>query len=310
MSQDYDYDVVIIGGGCAGLTAGIYTARARLSTLLVDKIAPGGQLATTHEVENYPGFVDVMDGYELMERFRQQAERFGCQIEGHEVKTIDASDPVVRVVKTTGRDIRCRAVIVASGADPKTLGVPGEDRLRSKGVSYCATCDAPFFRDKEVAVIGGGNTAVDEGIYITRFASKVHVIHRRDELRAERIYQERILNNDKVVFHWDSVVDEFVGDEKLEKLVLKNVKTEEKSELPVQGAFVLIGTDPNTAFLEGVCELDDVGFVKVNERKETSVPGIFAGGDCEDGAFRQAVTAAGFGCAAAITAKHYLDNLS
>lgn len=309
MSQAYDYDVVIIGGGCAGLTAGIYASRASLSTLLVDKLDLGGQLATTHEVENYPGFVEVIDGPELMERFAKQAQKFGMEVKSAEVKTINIDDPVIRVVQTDQGDIRCRAVIVASGADPKTLGVPGEDRLRGMGVSYCATCDAPFFRDKEVAVIGGGNTAVDECIYITKFARRVHLIHRRDQLRAEEIYQERAFRNEKIEFHWDSICTECIGEQKLEKLKLTNVKSGEESELVVQGVFVLIGTRPNTQFLEGVCELDEVGFVKVNERKETSVPGIFAGGDCEDGAFRQAVTAAGFGCAAALTAKHYIDNL-
>jgi len=195
MGHDFDCDVVIIGGGCAGLTAAIYTARARLSTVLLDKIGPGGQLATTHEVENYPGFIDVIEGPELMGRFAKQAERLGCEMRSAEVQGIAADAPVARVVRTDAGEIRCKAVIVASGADPKTLGVPGEDALRGRGVSYCATCDAPFFRDKEVAVVGGGNTAVDEGIYLTSFASKVTIIHRRDELRADRIYQERAFAN-------------------------------------------------------------------------------------------------------------------
>jgi len=309
MSGEFDCDVVIIGGGCAGLTAAIYTSRARLSTVLLDKMGPGGQLATTHEVENYPGFVEVIQGPELMERFAKQAERFGCEVRNAEVQGIDADDPVVRVVHTDGGDIRCKAVVVATGADPKTLGVPGEDALRGRGVSYCATCDAPFFRGKQVAVVGGGNTAVDEGIYLTKFASKVTIIHRRDELRAERIYQERAFANDKIAFLWDTVVTEVVGTEKIERLKVKNVKTGEASELAVDGCFVLIGTRPNTGFLEGVCELDEVGFVKVNERKETNVPGIFAAGDCEDPVWRQAVTAAGFGCSAALAAKRYIDNL-
>ena len=302
MSQDSDCDVVIIGGGCAGLTAGIYASRARLSTVLIDKLGPGGQLATTHEVENYPGFVDVIDGPELMERFAGQAERFGCQFKSGDVTGIAADDPVVRVVHTDEGDYRCKAVIVASGADPKTLGVPGEDRLRGLGVSYCATCDAPFFRDKQVAVVGGGNTAVDEGIYLTTFASKVTIIHRRDELRAEKIYQERAFANDKIEFAWDSVVTELIGEQQLERVRLRNVKTDEESELAVGGCFVLIGTRPNTEFLEGLCELDDVGFVTVNDRKETNVPGIFAAGDCEDPVWRQAVTAAGAGCSAALAA--------
>jgi thioredoxin reductase (NADPH) len=309
MSEEYDYDVVIIGGGCAGLTAAIYTARASLSTLVLDKLDTGGQLATTHEVENYPGFADAIAGPDLMDRFARQAARFGCEVKSAEVKTINADAPVIRVVQTDQGDFRARAVIVASGADPQTLDVPGEDRLRGRGVSYCATCDAPFFRGKEVAVVGGGNTAVDEGVYITKFANKVTIVHRRDQLRAEPIYQERAFKNEKIAFCWDSVVEEFVGEEVLEKLILKNVKTGEKSELAAQGAFVLTGTRPNTQFLEGVCELDDLGFVLVNERKETSVPGIFAAGDCEDGLFRQAVTAAGSGCAAALSAKRYIDNL-
>jgi thioredoxin reductase (NADPH) len=309
MSQELDCDVIIIGGGCAGLAAGIYTARARLKTILLDKLEPGGQLATTHEVENYPGFPEVATGPEIMEAFTNQAERFGCQMHSGEVKSISADDPVVRLVHTDDGDFRCKAVIVASGADPRTLGVPGEDKLRGRGVSYCATCDAPFFREKEVAVIGGGNTAVDEGMYVTKFARSVTVIHRRDELRAEKIYQERAFKNDKITFRWDTICTEMVGEDILEKLLLKNVKTGEQSELKADGCFVLIGTKPNTEFLQGLCELDDLGFVKVNERKETNVAGIFAAGDCEDGEFRQAVTAAGFGCAAALTAKRYIDSL-
>jgi len=309
MSLEVDSDVVIIGGGCAGLTAGIYTARARLKTLLLDKLQPGGQLATTHEVENYPGFPEVATGPEIMDAFARQAERFGCEFRSTEVKSVRADEPVLRIVQTDQGDIRCKAIIVASGADPKTLGVPGEDRLRGRGVSYCATCDAPFFRDKDVAVVGGGNTAVDEGLYLTQFARSVAIIHRRDELRAERIYQDRAFKNDKITFRWDTVCTEMVGEDTLEKVVLKNVKTGETSELKAGGCFVLVGTKPNTEFLRGVCELDDLGFVKVNARKETSVPGLFAAGDCEDAIFRQAVTAAGFGCAAALTAKHYIDNL-
>ena len=309
MSIDQDCDVAIIGGGCAGLTAALYTARARLRTLLVDRLDVGGQLATTHEVENYPGFVEPVSGPELMERFAGQAKRFGTEVVSADVRTIDASDPVVRVVRTDQGDIRARAVIVATGADPRTLGVPGEDRLRGRGVSYCATCDAPFFRNKEVCVVGGGNTAVDEGIYLTKFATKVTIIHRRDELRADPIYAERAFKNDKIEFLWDTVVTELLGEEVLQKAVTRNVKTGETSELAVSGAFVLIGSKPNTEFLQGVCALDELGFVVVNQLKETNVPGLFAAGDCEDAKFRQAVTAAGFGCAAALTAKHYLDAL-
>ena len=213
------------------------------------------------------------------------------------------------MVGTDQGEFRCKAVIVASGADPKTLGVPGEDRLRGRGVSYCATCDGPFFRGKEVAVVGGGNTAVDEGLYVTAFAKRVTLIHRRDKLRCERIYEERALQNAKMAFRWDTIVTECVGDQVLEKLRLRNVKTGEESELKVDGCFVLIGTKPNTEFLRGLCELDELGFVKVTARKETSVPGVFAAGDCEDAAARQAVTAAGFGCMAALTARHYIDNL-
>ena len=309
MTHDSDCDVLIIGGGCAGLTAALYASRARLKTLLLDKLDTGGQLATTHEVENYPGFPEVVDGPELMGRFAEQARRFGTEVRSAEVLGIDADDPAARVVHTDQGDLRAKAVIVATGADPKTLGVPGEDRLRGRGVSYCATCDAPFFRDKDVAVVGGGNTAVDEGIYLTKFARSVAIVHRRDELRAEKIYQERAFQNEKITFRWDSVVAEFVGESLLEKAVLRNVKTGELSDLVVQGAFVLIGTKPNTEFLEGLCELDELGFAVVNARKETSVPGIFAAGDVEDPVWRQAVTAAGAGCSAALAAKHYIDNL-
>jgi len=309
LGERLDCDVAIIGGGCAGLTAAIYTSRARLKTILLDKLDPGGQLATTHEVENYPGFPDVVMGPELMERFLQQAKRFDTEVRNAQVSGISAGEPAVRVVRTDRGDIRARAVIVASGADPKTLGVPGEDRLRGRGVSYCATCDAPFFRGKEVAVVGGGNTAVDEGNYLTKFAPVVHLVHRRDALRAEKIIQERALANPRMRFIWNSVITEVVGQDTVEGVRLRNVQTGQESDLAVQGCFILIGTKPNTEFLHGLCELDDLGFVKVNARKETSVPGIFAAGDCEDGVWRQAVTAAGFGCSAAIAAKHYIDNL-
>lgn len=309
MAEDFDCDVVIIGGGCAGLTAAIYTSRARLHTILLDKLEPGGQLATTHEVENYPGFPDVVMGPELMERFVDQAKRFGTEVRSAQANSVSADEPVARVVHTDQGDIRARAVIVATGADPKTLGVPGEDRLRGLGVSYCATCDAPFFRNKEVAVVGGGNTAVDEGHYVTKFATAVHLIHRRDQLRADKIIQERALANPKMRFVWNTVVTEVLGDKAVSGVRLRNVKTGEESELAVQGCFVLIGTRPNTEFLRGLCELDELGFVKVNARKETSVRGIFAAGDCEDAVWRQAVTAAGFGCSAAIAAKHYIDRL-
>ncbi|HUT36622.1 MAG TPA: thioredoxin-disulfide reductase [Planctomycetota bacterium] len=309
MPEAFDCDVLIIGGGCAGLAAAIYTARASLKTILLDKLDPGGQLATTHEVENYPGFPDVVMGPELMERFVQQAQRFGTEVRSAEVKSVSAHDPVVRIVRTGEGELRCKAVLVCTGADPKRLGVPGEDRLRGRGVSYCATCDAPFFKDKEVVVVGGGNTAVDEGNYVTKFARQVSLVHRRDKLRADPVIQDRALKNPKMRFVWDTVVTEILGDKAVEKVRLRNVKTGEESEMAAQGCFILVGTTPNTAFLKGVCDLDDLGFVKVNARKETTVPGIFAAGDCEDAVWRQAVTAAGFGCSAAIAAKHYIDNL-
>ncbi|MBM4041124.1 MAG: thioredoxin-disulfide reductase [Planctomycetes bacterium] len=309
MPQDFDCDVVIIGGGCAGLTAAIYTARASLKTILLDKLDPGGQLATTHEVENYPGFPDVVQGPELMERFLKQAQRFGTEVRSAEVKSVSADAPVARVVRTDQGDLRCKAVLVCTGADPKRLGVPGEDRLRGRGVSYCATCDAPFFKDKEVVVVGGGNTAVDEGNYLTKFARQVSLVHRRDKLRADPILQERALKNPKMKFVWDSVVTEILGDKAVETVKLKNVKTGEESETAAQGCFILVGTTPNTAFLKGLCNLDEPGFVRVNARKETNVPGIFAAGDCEDAVWRQAVTAAGFGCSAAIAAKRYIDDV-
>ncbi len=310
MAEQFDADVVIIGGGCAGLTAAIYTARASLKTILLDKLDPGGQLATTHEVENYPGFPDVVMGPDLMERFLKQAQRFGTEVRSAEVKSISADDPVVRVVHTDGGDLRCKAVLVCTGADPKRLGVPGEDRLRGRGVSYCATCDAPFFKGKDAVVVGGGNTAVDEANYLTTFARTVSLVHRRDKLRADPIIQDRALKNPRMRFVWDSVVTEIMGDKAVEKVRLKNLKTGAESEVAAQGCFVLVGTTPSTGFLKGLCDLDELGFVKVNARKETNVPGIFAAGDCEDATWRQAVTAAGFGCSAAIAAKHYVDNLA
>jgi len=303
--DEHVYDVIIIGGGPAGLTAGLYCARARLDVLLVERGVYGGQIATTTEVENYPGFVDGVLGPELGERILKQAERFGLKTQFANVTGITDGGATKRVTMDSG-ELAARALIIATGSSPNKLGVPGEEELAGKGVSYCATCDGPFFRDKAIAVAGGGNSAVEEAGFLTRFASKVTVIHRRDQLRAGKILQERAFANPKIEFLWDSVVEKVLGEQQVTGLLVRNVKTDQRQELPFDGLFVMIGSRPNTEFLRGLVELDERGYLKANGLRETSVPGIFAAGDVQDYVFRQVITSAGDGAAAAITAEKYL----
>ncbi len=300
------YDVIIIGGGPAGLSAGIYTARARLSTLLIEKAAIGGQIVNAWMVENYPGFAGGISGVELTQSMHQQATRFGMETLYDEVIGIEI-DGKQKIVKTPQGDFIAKAVIIAGGAERQKLGVPGETEFTGKGVSYCATCDGAFFRDKMVAVIGGGNAAVTEALELTKFASKVYLIHRRNELRATKIMQERIKADSRIQILWDTVVLEIAGDKFVDKIKLRNVKTGSESELAVSGVFIAVGSQPATDYLKGVVTLDGVGAIVADDKLETSVPGIYAAGDIRSGSIRQVIGAAGDGAAAAVYASKYLS---
>lgn len=299
------YDVVIIGGGPAGLTAGIYAGRAQLKTVIVEKGLPGGQIAQTDEVENYPGFPEGISGPELASRMVQQAEKFGARIVMDEVLGLEKAEGGY-LVRGYERNYRARAVIVATGANPRRLGVPGEDKFYGRGVSTCATCDGFFYRDKEVVVVGGGDAAVEEGIFLTKFARKVTLVHRRDELRANKVAQKRAFQNSKMHFLFSHVVTEILGEDQVTGVRLKNLKTGEEYVYPTDGVFVFIGHEPNTAFLKGVVELRPDGYIAVRDEVFTSEPGIFAAGDVADPIYRQLTTSVGAGTRAAMMAERYL----
>jgi len=303
--MDKSCDIIIIGGGPAGLTAGIYAARARLDTLLIEKLMVGGQIATAGIVENFPGFPKGINGLELTRLMHEQATGFGLKTIMAEVTGLELSG-VFKTVRTTEGDFTTRAVIVAGGSVRSKLGVPGEEEYAGRGVSYCATCDGAFFRDKTVAIVGGGNVAVSEAIHLTHFASKVIVIHRRNQLRADRILQEKVFADPKIEMRWDSVVTEIKGEDFVSELKLKNVKTGQESTLPVDGVFVSVGLKPETDYLKGVLRLDDGGYIVTTERMETEVPGIFAAGDIRHNSGRQAICAAGDGATAAMSAERFL----
>ncbi len=301
------YDVTIIGSGPAGLTAAIYSTRADLRTLVIDGMAPGGQLMITTEVENFPGFPEGIQGPDLMNAMRRQAEKFGAEFKSGELQSIDAAGSPFTL--TVGKDsIETRTVIIATGSSARWLGLDSETKLRGKGVSACATCDGFFFTGKEIAVIGGGDTALEEATFLTRFASKVTIVHRRDELRGSKAMQKRAFENDKIEFEWDSVVEDILDVEegRVTALLLKNVKTGETKELPVEGVFLAIGHIPQTKVFEGIVDLDDKGYIAVKNRTGTSVPGIFAAGDVGDPRYKQAISAAGMGCMAAIDALGFI----
>lgn len=300
------YDVVIIGGGPAGLTAGIYAKRAMLNTVLIEKQGIGGQIIITDMIENYPGFPEI-SGAELSAKFEEHAHKFELEIKSM-VEVIGIEDKGnTKLVRTSEGEIITKAVIIASGTTPKKLNVKGEEEFRGRGVSYCATCDGFFFKDKEVVVVGGGDSAVTEAIFLTKMAKKVYVIHRRDQLRAEKINQKRAFANPKINFVWDCVVEEIVGSKLVEKVVLRNVKTGEISEIKTDGVFIYIGLSPNTSFVD--VEKDERGFIKVNHRMETSIKGIFAAGDCRVTPLRQVTTAVGDGAIAAVSAEKYIEEL-
>ncbi len=304
-----DYDLVIIGGGPAGLTAGMYASRARLNTLLLEKTAPGGQVLVTDWIENYPGFPDGISGYDLIEKMTAQAKKFELDIESGEVVSLDLSGPVKKIA-LTDKTISTLSIIIASGASPKKLEIPGEERFTGRGVSFCGTCDGPFFRDRVVAAVGGGDTAVQESIFLTKFVQKVHLIHRRDELRATKILQERAKSNDKIDFVWDSVVTEIGGGlTNVENVRVKNVKTGEERELPVDACFIWVGIDPNAQFLPDEIRVDEYGFIETDQNMATSAPGVFAAGDVRKTDLRQIATAVGDAATAAFSAEHYVENL-
>jgi len=299
--------VIILGTGAAGLTAAIYTARANLSPLVLEGLQPGGQLTTTTEVENFPGFEHGVDGTELMNRMRKQAERFGTRFEYALVEKVDFSRRPYKLVTDGGTTFEAQTVIIATGASAKYIGLPSEQKLIGRGVTSCATCDGAFYRNVPVAVVGGGDTAMEESIFLTRFASTVHLLHRRDSFRASKIMAERVMSHPKIKVHWNTVVEEVLGVEQNEVtgLKLKDVKTGQSATLEVKALFVAIGHQPNTKPFEGQLEMNDVGYL-VTHHTRTNVPGVFAAGDVQDPHYRQAITAAGTGCMAALEAERFL----
>lgn len=302
------YDVIIIGAGPAGLSASIYTGRARLKTLVLEKGVPGGQILLTDFVENYPGFPEGIVPFQLMDNFRKHAEKFGANIETDEAKDIRRKDKLWNVFGNRG-EYSARAVIVATGSVYRKLGLPGEKKLTGRGVSFCATCDGAFFRDQEVAVVGGGDNALTEALFLTKFCRAVKVIHRRDQFRAEKILQERVFANSKIEVLWNSIVSEISGEDKFQSVTIKNTKDNKILTLKLDGLFVSIGMDPNTGFINKLVKLDDFGRIEVNKSMETSQPGIFAAGDVTDACPRQMAAAVGTGVAAALAVDEYLSNI-
>jgi thioredoxin reductase (NADPH) len=302
------YDVIIIGGGPAGLTAGLYNARARLSVLLLERLAPGGQVLTTDWVENYPGFPDGVSGFELMDRMKTQAERFGLKIQSEEVIRLELSEKR-KVVFLNSGTLESKTIILACGATWKKLGIEGEDRLMGRGISFCATCDGPFYRDEEVAVIGGGDTAVEEAIFLTRFVKKIYLVHRRDKLRATKLLQERAMSEEKITLVWETIPLRILGQDAVEAIELRNVKTGDVQRKDVKGVFVFIGTIPNTELVKDSVKLDENGFILTDDNMQTSIPGVFAAGDIRSKLFRQISTAVGEGAAASYSAERYLESL-
>ncbi len=302
-----DYDLVIIGAGPAGLTAGLYAARARMKVLLLEKAVPGGQILITDWIENYPGFPEGISGYDLAEKMKKQALDLGLEMDTAQVHGLNLTADVKEVI-LKDRSVKAKALIIASGASPKKLGI-GEEKYMGKGISFCATCDGPFFRDKTVVAVGGGDTAVQESIFLTKFAKKVYLVHRRDELRATKILQERAFANDKIELIWDSVVTGVEGFFGIEGVKVKNVKTDAESTIKADGCFIWVGILPNAEFINGSVETDDGGFIIADATMQTNVPGVFAVGDVRNTPLRQVSTAVGDGAIAAVSAEHYIENL-
>lgn len=299
------YDVIIIGGGPAGLSAGIYTSRARLSSLLIERAAIGGQAVNAWSIENYPGFAEGVNGVDLTQAMHNQATKFGLETLYDEVTGIELSGNQ-KIVKTAQGNFNAAAIIIAGGSERQKLGIKGEAEFTGKGVSYCATCDGAFFKDKTVAVIGGGNSAVTEALELTKFASKIILVHRRHELRATKILQEKLMADTKITILWDTMVEEITGDKFVSKIKLRNVKTGTVTDTDIDGIFVSVRYQPATGYIKGIIQLDGVGAVITSEKLETSVPGIFAAGDIRSGSIRQVVGATGDGAAAAVNAGKYI----
>jgi thioredoxin reductase (NADPH) len=302
------YDLIIIGGGPAGLTAGIYARRSRLNTLLIEKLTPGGQVLITDWVDNYPGFPEGISGFDLVDRIRRQAERFDLPVVSDEILSLSLDGPH-KIIKGHQAAYRSRAVIIASGATHKRLGVQGEDLLTGKGVSYCATCDGPFYQGQDIVVVGGGDTAVQEALYLTRFAKKVYLIHRRDQLRAAKILQEKALSHPAIEPVWEALVEEIFGQGQVEGVKIKKLDGTPGITLTVQGAFVFIGIRPNTEWLKGALPLNDHGFIQTDDNMATTLPGVFAAGDVRCKLLWQISTAVGDGATAAFAAERYLESL-
>jgi thioredoxin reductase (NADPH) len=306
--KNVDYNLVIIGGGPAGLTAGLYAARARLNAILIEKMVPGGQVVSTDWIDNYPGFPEGISGPDLVQKMTEQAKRFDLKIETNEVAALDLSGPI-KEITLSDRTITTHTIIIASGAAPKKLGIPGEDTFWGQGVSACATCDGPFYKDSVVAAVGGGDTAIQESLFLTKFAKKVYLIHRRDQLRAAAILQEQALANDKIEFIWDSILTGISGLTHVEKISVQNIKTGDTRELPVDGCFIWVGILPNTAFLPELIEQDEYGFIVVDLNMQTSVPGVYAAGDVRSTPLRQIAIAVGDAALATYSAEHYLQKI-
>lgn len=302
------YDLAILGGGPSGLTAGMYAGRANLKTIVVDKGLPGGQMQNTLEIENYPGYKSIT-GPQLSELYYEHMLEFGAEWRQAEVVDVDLAGSVKKIILAGGETITAKALIIATGTQPKKLNVPGERELVGRGVSYCATCDGAFFRNKHVIVVGGGDSAVEEGIFLTRFAAQVTIVHRRDQLRAAPILQQRAFANDKIRFVWDTIVEEIVGENRVTQVKLKNMKTGEVSHLDADGVFIYIGYLPNTGFLQATGLLNANGYIDTDGTMATKIPGVFAAGDVRETYLRQIVTAAGDGAVAAMSAYHYLETL-
>lgn len=300
------FDVIIIGSGPAGYTAAIYTARAKRDTLVISGILPGGLLMLTTEVENYPGFADGIFGPELMSIMRKQTERMGATIFDDEVVNVDFKHRPFKIL-TSSEEYEAEAVIICTGASPRKIGAKGEQEFGGKGVSYCATCDGPFFRNQDIVVTGGGDTAMEEAIFLTKFGKSIHVVHRRDKLKAAKVMQERAFENQKIKFHWNKIVDEIIGKDKVTQVIIRDVATNEKQTLDAGAIFVAIGHEPNTKLFKGQVDLDEQGYIVLKDHTKTSVDGVFAAGDVHDHRYRQAVTAAGFGCMAGIDVDKYLS---
>ncbi len=299
------FDVIIIGAGPAGYTAAIYTSRAKRETLIISGVLPGGQLMLTTEVENFPGFAKGIMGPELMTTMREQAERMGTTIIDDEVVNVDFRHKPFKIL-TYSEEYEADAVIIATGATPRKIGAKGEQEFSARGVSYCATCDGPFFKNQEIVVAGGGDSAMEEAIFLTKFANKVHVIHRKDKLRASKVMQDRAFGNQKIQFHWNTVIEEIKGNQKVNQITVKDTTTNNVKTLEVGGIFVAIGHEPNTKLFQGQIDFDANGYVALKNHTQTNVEGVFAAGDVHDHRYRQAITAAAFGCMAAIDVDKYL----